>query len=260
MTQVTQPPVEAPPAPSLPGPGQRFVAGMFGDNPTYRQVLGMCPTLAVTGLVLGGVTMAACTMAVLVLSALIVSLIRLHLRSHLRILVFTMAIAVTVTVVDQLLAAHFFGMSQYLGPYIPLIIVNCIIIARCEIVSSKQGLLTSAADAVGQGLGFLLGLLSISVVREILSSGKLLTMPGAGETESPLLWTAFFNGKLSQVWSAVSDGSGLRLLPESWPNWGIMQAPAGAFITLGCLMGLVNWLVLWRKAKAARSRAAGGQA
>ena len=206
---------------TLPGAGRRFRLGMLDDNPIYRQLLGMCPTLAVTATLAGAITMAAATSFVLIMANIVVALLRNRLQGHLRILVFTLTIATFVTIVDRVLAAFFFEMSDLLGPYIPLIIVNCIIICRCEVCASQQPIHVAISDAVGQALGFLLGLTSIAVVREILATGALL------KTETY---------------------PGIRLLPASWPNWAVMSGPAGAFITLGVLMGVVNLLSMRKKA------------
>ena len=193
-----------------PGPtaGERFLKGILPENPIYRQLLGMCPTLAVTNGMQPAMTMAVAVLFVLLCSNVIISLIRPLLKPHLRILVFTLTIATFVTIVDRFLAAYVYEMSKALGPYIPLIIVNCLIISRCEVCASKQGLFTAGADAVGQSLGFAIGLASLATVREILGSG---------------------------TWF------GLRVLPEIWPDWVLMVLPPGAFLTLGLLLGLVNW-------------------
>lgn len=193
----------------LPSASERFFNGIIPENPTYRQLLGMCPTLAVTNNVAAALTMAAATTFTLVCSNIMISLMRNLIKPHLRILVFTLTIATFVTVVDKFLAAYMPEMSDQLGPYIPLIIVNCIIISRAEACSAKQGLLPSIADALGMGIGFCLGLVSIAVVRELLGSGTLL---------------------------------GYVILPaDFWKPWGVMVLPPGAFLTLGCLLGLVNY-------------------
>jgi len=192
-----------------PTAGERFIRGILPENPVYRQLLGMCPTLAVTGAMQPAMTMAAATAFVLISANVMVSLIRRLLKPHLRILVFTLTIATFVTIADRLLAAYLYEMSKELGPYVPLIIVNCLIISRCEICSSKQGLFTAIADGVGMSLGFALALASIATVREILGSG---------------------------TWF------GLPLLPETWPGWGIMVLPPGAFLTLGLLLGIAEWI------------------
>ncbi|MDO5113010.1 MAG: electron transport complex subunit RsxE [Planctomycetia bacterium] len=199
----------------LPTASERFINGIFPENPTYRLLLGMCPTLAVTNSVQSALTMAAATTFVLLCSNIMISLMRHLLKPHLRILVFTLTIATFVTVADRVLAAYLYEMSKELGPYIPLIIVNCIIISRCEACSSQQNAWVSSADALGVGLGFTLGLVSIATVREILGSGTWL---------------------------------GLTILPRSvWEPWGIMVLPPGAFLTLGVLLALVNFLSTRRK-------------
>ncbi|NLE37802.1 MAG: electron transport complex subunit RsxE [Pirellulaceae bacterium] len=194
---------------SQPTAQERFINGILPENPIYRQLLGMCPTLAVTGAMEPAITMAGATAFVLISANLIISLIRGLLKPHLRILIFTLTIATFVTIADRFLQAHMYEMSKQLGSYIPLIIVNCIIISRCEICASKQNIGTALADAVGMSLGFGLALASIATVREVLGSG---------------------------TWF------GMSVLPAAWPDWGIMVLPPGAFLTLGLLLGLVNWL------------------
>ena len=195
--------------PNQPTALERFVQGILPENPTYRQLLGMCPTLAVTNNLMSAMTMTAAVMFVLVCANLIISLIRDLLKPHLRIVIFTLTIATFVTVADRLLAAFVYPMSKTLGPYIPLIIVNCIIICRCEVCASKQGPAAAVADGLGQSLGFGLGLASIAGVRELLGTG---------------MWF------------------GIRILPAAWPDWVIMVLPPGAFLTFGLLLGLVNWI------------------
>ena len=192
-----------------PSPLERFIQGILPENPVYRQLLGLCSTLAVTNGLKPALTMAAAVMFVLLSANVIISAIRNLLKPHLRIVVFTLTIATFVTVVDRFLAAYMYQMSKALGPYIPLIIVNCIIICRCEVCASRQSVLTAAADAVGQSIGFGLALVSIAVVREILGTGML-----AGKTR----------------------------MPASWPSWTIMVLPPGAFLTFGLLLGLINWI------------------
>jgi len=202
---------------------ERLVNGILPENPIYRQFLGMCPTLAVTGAMKPAMTMAAATAFVLISANVIISLIRGLLRPHLRILVFTLTIATFVTIADRFLAAYLYTMSKELGPYVPLIIVNCIIISRCEICASKQSVGVALADAVGMSVGFALALASLATVREIVGSGS---------------WF------------------GIVLLPSSWPHWTIMILSPGAFFTLGLLLALVNWLGRRRAgASALRARA-----
>ncbi|MBI9083632.1 MAG: electron transport complex subunit RsxE [Desulfobacterales bacterium] len=203
----------------LPTPGERFIQGILPENPVYRQLLGLCPTLAVTNGLKPALTMAAAVGAVLLGANIIISLIRGLLKPHLRIVVFTLTIATFVTIVDRLLAAYMYPMSKTLGPYIPLIIVNCIIICRCEVCASRQGPVAAAGDALGQALGFGLALSSIAAVREILGTGML---------------------------------AGFSVLPAAWPQWVIMVLPPGAFLTFGLLLALVNWIDATRADKKRR--------
>jgi len=206
-----------------PTPLERFISGILPENPIYRQLLGMCPTLAVTNGMREAMTMAGAVTFVLFCANAITSLIRNLLKPHLRILVFTLTIATFVTIADRFLAAFMMPMSQKLGPYIPLIIVNCVIICRCEVCASKQGFVTAASDAIGQSIGFALGLASIATVREVLGNG---------------------------TWF------GLPLLPEAiWPRWGIMLLPPGAFLTLGLLLGGANKISSMAESRGAKGGA-----
>ena len=188
---------------------ERFIQGILPENPVYRQMLGLCPTLAITNNMKAAVTMAASVAFVLFCANVVTSLIRNLLKPHLRIVIFTLTIATFVTIADRLLAAYLYQMSKTLGPYIPLIIVNCIIICRCEVCASKQSVFVAASDAIGQSLGFALALSSIAAIREILGTGM------------------FFE---------------LRVLPAAWPDWVIMALPPGAFLTFGVMLATVNWI------------------
>ena len=213
---------------------ERFVGGILPENPVYRQLLGMCPTLAVTGGMKPAMTMAGATAFVLILANVIVSLIRGLLKPHLRILVFTLTIATFVTIADLILKAvpALYPMSKELGPYVPLIIVNCLIISRCEICSSKQSLDVAVADGVGMSLGFALALASIATVREILGSGTWFGLPVMEKSLCLVNW-------IGAKFCALFD---LAYTPVTWPNWGIMVLPPGAFLTLGLLLGLAEWI------------------
>ena len=203
-------------------PLERFIRGILPENPVYRQLLGMCPTLAVTGNMKAAMTMSGAVLFVLLGANLVVSLIRGLLKPHLRILVFTLTIAAFVTVADKFIAAYMWQMSKELGPYVPLIIVNCIIICRCEVCASKQGPLAATADALGQSLGFALALASIATVREILGSGT---------------WFGIDLG-----WHAAAYDNYKLVL---------MALPPGAFITLGLLLGGANWMASARRRRRA---------
>jgi electron transport complex protein RnfE len=199
---------------------ERFIQGILPENPVFRQLLGLCPTLAVTNNMKSAVTMTGAVLFVLFCANVITSLIRNLLKPHLRIVIFTLTIATFVTIADRFLAAYLYQMSKTLGPYIPLIIVNCIIICRCEVCASKQGVVTAGADAIGQSIGFGIALSAIAAVREILGTGNFFDIP---------------------------------VLPAVWPDWVIMVLPPGAFLTFGILIGLVNWYSALRASKAANS-------
>ena len=191
-----------------------LLAGLWRENPVFRLLLGMCPTLAVTAAVKPALTMGCCVIFVLVCSNIVVSLMRNLLRPHLRILMFTLTIATFVTIADLFLKAFQPEMSAALGPYVPLIIVNCIIICRAEACASKNGVAISVVDALGMGTGFTLTLCALAGVRELLSTGKIFEA---------------------------------RLMPDAFVPWAAMSMPVGAFITLGLMLGLVN-IIASRKA------------
>ena len=192
--------------------GQTFTAGLWKENPVFRLLLGMCPTLAVTAAVKPALTMGLCVIFVLLCSNIVVSLMRELLKPHLRILMFTLTIATFVTIADLFLKAFQPVMSETLGPYVPLIIVNCIIIGRAETCASKNRLSLSIIDALGMGIGFTLILCVLAGIREALSTGAVFEI---------------------QILSVESQGG--WFVP-----WAAMSMPVGAFITLGLLLGLVN--------------------
>lgn len=188
------------------------MAGIWRENPVFRLLLGMCPTLAVTAAVKPALTMGLSVIFVLTCSNIVVSLMRHLLKPHLRILMFTLTISTFVTIADLLLKAFQPEMSATLGPYIPLIIVNCIIIGRAESCASKNNLLVSIVDALGMGIGFTLALCILASIREILSTGAIFEI---------------------QIIPLLSNGG--WFVP-----WAAMSMPVGAFITLGLLLGLIN--------------------
>jgi electron transport complex protein RnfE len=167
----------------------------------------MCPTLAVTAAVKPALTMGLSVIFVLFCSNIVVSLMRNLLKPHLRILMFTLTIATFVTIADLFLKAFAPDMSETLGPYVPLIIVNCIIICRAEACASKNGLAVSIIDALGMGAGFTLTLCVLAGIRELLATGKVFE---------------------------------IQVMPGAFVPWAAMGMPVGAFITLGLLLGAVN--------------------
>lgn len=197
--------------------GEEFLKGFWKENPIFRQLLGMCPTLAVTNAMINGLAMGLATAFVLIFSSLVVSSIKKLIPSQVRIATYIVIIATFVTIADRFLAAFFLPISKNLGPYVPLIVVNCIILGRQEAFSSKNTVGRSLIDAFGMSLGFILGLLILSAIREILGFGT------------------FF---------------GFQVMGQWFKPWIIMILPPGAFITLGILLALA--LQIERKTKARR--------
>jgi electron transport complex protein RnfE len=185
-----------------------ITAGLWSENPVLRLLLGMCPTLAVTTAVKPALTMGLSVIFVLICSNIVVSLMRNLLKPHLRILMFTLAIATFVTIADLYLKAFQPEMSTALGPYIPLIIVNCIIICRAEACASKCGLFISIIDALAMGVGFTVVLCILGAIRELLATGMVFD---------------------------------IMIMPKTFVPWAAMRMPVGAFITLGLMLGLVNF-------------------
>ncbi len=184
--------------------------GIIDENPTFVQVIGMCPTLAVTTSAINGLGMGLSTMAVLACSNLVISLIRKFVPDEARIPCYVVVIASFVTIVEMLLNAFApQSLVTALGVYIPLIVVNCIILARAEAFAGKNGPIASLFDGIGNGLGFTFALVLLGCVREFLGSGALF---------------------------------GVTVLPEFFPRTIIMILPPGAFLTLAFLMVIVNKL------------------
>lgn len=181
--------------------------GIIDENPTIRLVLGTCPTLAVTTSAVNGVGMGISTLAVLVGSNVVISMLRKFIPDKVRIPAYVTVIAGFVTVVQMLLKAYVPAIDKALGIFIPLIVVNCIILARAETFASKNPPLASAVDGIGMGLGFTLALAIIGGFREILGNGSIFGIGLLGEGASPAL---------------------------------AMILPPGGFLAFGLLMGVVN--------------------
>ena len=187
-----------------------FLNGIVTENPTFRLVLGMCPTLAITTSVLNGLGMGLATTFVLVCSNFVISLIRNFVPSKVRIPAYIVVIATFVTIVQLLLEAFLPSLSQSLGLFIPLIVVNCIIFARAESYAFKNPVIPSAVDGLGMGLGFTCSLTLLSSVREIIGSGK---------------WF------------------GMQIMPDAYKPMSVIITPSGGFLTLGILLLIVNGIV-----------------
>ncbi len=187
---------------------QEFKKGIVKENPVLRLVLGMCPTLAVTTAAINGVAMGCAVIFVLVGSNVVVSLLRKVTPAKVRIPVFIVVIASFVTTIDLLMAGFFYELHKILGIFIPLIVVNCIILGRAEAFASKNSVSRSILDALGMGIGFTLALTVLGSIREILGNGTIF---------------------------------GFELLTGlGYQKFIIMLLPPGAFIALGFLMGLMN--------------------
>lgn len=186
---------------------KNLTRGIVRENPTFVMLLGMCPTLGVTTSASNGLGMGLATLFVLMLSNLAISSVKSLIPDMVRIPCYIVIIASFVTVVDLLMSAYLPGLHAKLGIFIPLIVVNCIILGRAEAFASKNNLLQSLLDAVGMGLGFTLGLTSLGIVREILGSGSLFG------------------------WSFVGEGADTVLL---------FIMPPGAFLTLAGLIIIFN--------------------
>lgn len=154
--------------------GKVFTNGLLTENPTFRLVLGTCPTMAVTTTLVNGFAMGLATTFVLLGSNIIISLLKNFIPDKIRIPAFVVVIASFVTIVQMVMHAFFVDLYEALGVFIPLIVVNCIILARAEAFASKNTVLSSAVDGLGMGLGFTCALSLIGVVREIIGSGTIL--------------------------------------------------------------------------------------
>ena len=161
---------------------QIILKGIVRENPTFVLILGMCPTLGTTTSAINGCGMGVATMAVLIMSNLVISLIKNFIPDKVRIPAFIVVIASFVTIIQMLMQAFVPALYASLGVFIPLIVVNCIILGRAEAFASKNGPLDSILDGVGIGLGFTLSLTVIGAVREVLGSGAIFDMPlGIGD-------------------------------------------------------------------------------
>ncbi len=183
--------------------------GIIKDNPTFVLVLGMCPTLAVTTSVVNALGMGLAATFVLICSNIIISLIKNITPSKIRIPVYIVVIAAVVSTVDMVMSPYLPALHKSLGLFIPLIVVNCIILGRAEAFASKNNVFLSIADAIGMGLGFTLSLSVVATIREILGAGTWL---------------------------------GMRVVASNYDPMLIAILAPGAFITLGFLMALMNML------------------
>jgi len=186
-----------------------FINGLWNENPIFRMVIGICSSLAVTTAAQNGVAMGLALTFVLTCSSVLVSLLRSIIPDKVRIPCYIIVIATFTTVVDLTMKAYFPSLYEVLGIFIPLIVVNCIVLARAEAFASKVGPIRAVADALGMGLGYAWAITLISIIREIFGSGTLF---------------------------------GVKVLGESFTQWVIMLLPPGAFLVMGILVGVMNMI------------------
>ncbi len=195
---------------------QEFTKGMGSEIPIFRVVLGLCPTLAVTTSLLNGIGMGVAATFVLVCSNIIVSMIRNIVPPKIRIPIYIVVIATFVSITEMVMAAYTPALYKALGIFVPLIVVNCIILGRAEAFAGKNGVLRSTLDGVGMGIGFTIVLVVVASIREMLGDGKLWGFPLMGQAYDPML---------------------------------LMILPAGGFFVLGLLMGALKMWDLHGEAK-----------
>ncbi|GAB6086997.1 NADH:ubiquinone reductase (Na(+)-transporting) subunit D [Alkaliphilus crotonatoxidans] len=201
-----------------------FAMGIFKDNPIYRQILGICSALAVTNLMMNTLVMGIGLIFTTAFSSLTVSLLRKHTPRHIRMMVQTLIISAYVIIVDITLKAYYPAMSEALGPYVGLIITNCIVMGRCEAFAQKNPPIASFLDGIAAGLGYTFVLLIIAFFRELLGFGTLF---------------------------------GIAVMGDWWTNWIFMIMPPGAFFMLALVIWAANSLSASRDQEATASTAGG---
>ncbi len=194
---------------------KQFMEGLITQNPVLVQVLGMCSTMAITTSFFNGLGMGVAVTVILTLSNVIISAIRKIVPDKIRIAMFIVVIAGFVTCVDLLIQAFVPALAESLGVFIPLIVVNCIILGRAESFSYKNGIAASFFDGIFQGIGYTVVLMVMCIIREFLGTGT-------------------FGGGL------LNGGAGIRLLPEQFPI-GVLTLPVGGFLVLAALIAAMQW-------------------
>jgi electron transport complex protein RnfE len=197
-----------------------FVRGLWAENPTFRLNIGLCPVLAVTTAAINGVSMGIATTFVLICSSALISILKRIIPDKVRIPAYIIVIATFVTIVDLVMHAYMPDLHSVLGLFIPLIVVNCIVLGRAEAFAAGHSVIRSAVDGLGMGLGFTWALTVLGTIRELLGSGSIF---------------------------------GYSVVPEGAATLGIMARPPGAFITLGILMAVMNMISARQKKLASRA-------
>ena len=197
----------------------QFKEGLLTKNPVTVQLLGMCSTMAITTMLFNGVGMGISVLIILTCSNVVISLLRKVIPPKIRIACYIVVIAGFVTMGDLLLQAYLPSLSESLGVFIPLIVVNCIILGRAEAFASKNSVGASLLDGIFQGIGYTVALIIMCVVRELLGSGTILG-----------------------GFSFINNGGGIRVIPEVYPAL-LVVLPVGGFLTLGFLIAASQWLM-----------------
>ena len=209
---------------------KQFKEGLLTKNPVFVQLLGMCSTLAITTSLFNGIGMGLSVTIILICSNVLISALRKVIPSQIRIAAYIVIIAGFVTVVDLLMQAYLPELSESLGVFIPLIVVNCMILGRAEAFASKNGVLASAVDGLCQGIGYTVALVIVCVIRELLGAGT-------------------FGGGL------LNGGEGIRIIPEGYPAMQLAM-PVGGFLTLGFVIAGSQWLMKKLRSHEAKKEAA----
>ena len=209
---------------------KQFKEGLLTKNPVLVQLLGMCSTLAITTSLFNGIGMGLAVTAILICSNVLISALRNFIPSQIRIAAYITIIAGFVTVVDLALQAFIPALSASLGVFIPLIVVNCIVLCRAEAFASKNGVLASAVDGLCQGIGYTVALIVVCVIRELLGSGP-------------------FGGGL------LNGGEGIRIIPAQFPAMQMVM-PVGGFLVLGGVIAGSQWLMKHLEMKSKKKEAA----
>jgi electron transport complex protein RnfE len=194
-----------------------FADGLISQNPVLIQLLGMCSVMAITTTLFNGIGMGISVTVILMCSNIVISLLRKIIPSKIRIAAYVVVIAGFVTMVDLLIQAYLPALTESLGVFIPLIVVNCIILGRAEAFASKNAVAASAVDGIAQGVGYTLVLIIMCVVREFLGSGSF----GAG---------------------ILNGGAGIQIFPAEYGAL-LLVLPFGGFLTLGVLIAVMQWAV-----------------
>lgn len=208
---------------------KQFHEGLLTKNPVTVQLLGMCSTLAITTSLFNGIGMGLAVTIILICSNVLISALRKVIPSQIRIAAYITIIAGFVTIVDLLLQAFIPALSESLGVFIPLIVVNCIILGRAEAFASKNGVLASAVDGLCQGIGYTVALVIVCVIRELLGSGT-------------------FGGGL------LNGGEGIRIIPAEYPAMQMVM-PVGGFLVLGFVIAGSQWLMKYLEKKSKKKEA-----